>query len=159
MNEVEIAMSILVVTASAFVGVIAAMVGVIQGVLNQLEYPSYIRVMKGIIVTGRKSPVVWGLLLIPVAAAAFVLFALRDEMDTPTFVWTGIGTILFIAGPVLVSRFGNEPWYDSIMLWQPGTPPVDWELRRMVWFRLNIARFTIGALACLAFAAALANYH
>lgn len=158
MNNVQIVMGILIVTASMFVGVIAAMMGVIQVVLNQLDYAAYTRVMKGIIAAGRKSLIIWSLLLIPLGAAVVTLFLLRSETESAAFGWIAIGLVLFIAGPILVSRFGNEPWYDRIMGWSPDAPDANWKMERLRWFKLNVARFTIGALSCLAFAAALASY-
>ncbi len=158
MNNVQIVMGILIVTASMFVGVIAAMMGVIQTVLNQLDYTTYTRVMKGIITAGRKSPIIWSLLLIPFSAAIVTLVLLRNEIGSTAFGWTTIGLVLFIAGPILVSRFGNEPWYDRIMGWSPDAPVDNWETERLRWFKLNLARFTIGVLSCLAFAAGMASY-
>lgn len=158
MNSTQIAMYVLVISASAFIGVIAAMMGVIQAVLNQLDYTTYTRVMKGIIVSGRKSLVIWLLLLIPVISAVIALVLLRNETESAAFGWTSIGLFFFVAGPILVSRFGNEPWYDRIMAWSDDKVVSGWENERPRWFKLNIARFTIGMIGCLAFAAALASY-
>ncbi|GEM_PF-4210586 len=149
---------ITLVTASFFVGIIAAMFGVIQHVLNQLDYATYTQMMQGIIESGRKSIVIWSLLLIPVASASIGLFILQYEMGTPTFKWLLIGLSLFILGPILVSRYYNEPYYNDLMGWSTDVPVNGWQHKRSRWFRLNLIRFTIGALACTAFALALSSY-
>ncbi|MEM8535149.1 MAG: anthrone oxygenase family protein, partial [Chloroflexota bacterium] len=144
---------------SLFVGIIAAMLGVIQRVLNQLDYATYTRIMQGIIVAGRTAPIIWILLLLPVGSAGLALFLLRDSVSGSVFIWMVLGLVLFVVGPILVSRFGNEPWYDKIMSWSAEQVVSDWERERMQWFKLNVARFVVGASACIAFAMALANYH
>ena len=45
------------------------------------------------------------------------------------------------------------------MSWRAEQVVSDWERERVQWFNLNVARFLIGILACVAFAMALANYH
>ncbi|NOK59434.1 MAG: DUF1772 domain-containing protein [Chloroflexi bacterium AL-W] len=159
MSVIEITLMVTVVTASFFVGVIAAMLGVIQRVLNQLDYATYTQIMQGIIVAGRKSSIIWALLLIPLGSASLTLFLLSSSANASVFFWMVLGLVLFVVGPILVSRFGNEPWYDKIMIWRTDQPMADWERKRMHWFRLNVARFLIGALSCIAFAIALAGYH
>lgn len=159
MNTIEVVLMITVVTASLFVGITAAMLGVIQRVLNQLDYATYTRIMQGIIVAGRTAPIIWILLLLPVGSAGLALFLLRDSVNSSVFLWMVLGLVLFVIGPILVSRFGNEPWYDKIMAWNTEQVVSNWERERMQWFNLNIARFVIGVLACVTFAMALANYH
>lgn len=155
MSLTEIVLIVTLVTASFFVGVISAMIGVIQRVLDKMDYATYTRVMQSIITSGRKSPVIWSLLLIPTFSSGLALFLLRNEAGEPTFVWLILGLVLFIIGPILVSRFGNEPYYDEVMTWHAEQPISGWQRKRRQWFWLNTIRFTIGALSCVAMSVAL----
>ncbi|MEO0562099.1 MAG: hypothetical protein AAF125_08295 [Chloroflexota bacterium] len=155
MSLTEITLMITLLTASFFVGVIAAMIGVIQRVLDDLDYPTYTRVMQEIITSGRQSIVIWSLLLIPTFSAGFALFLLRNATAEPTFARLIVGLALFIIGPILVSGYGNEPYYDDVMTWRTEQAVFVWKHKRRRWFWLNLVRFTIGALACVAMAVAL----
>lgn len=155
MSLIEIALIITLVTASFFVGVIAAMLSVIQRVLNNLDYATYTRIMQGIIIAGRKSPVIWTLLLLPTFSAGLALLLLRADTEEPTFIWLIVGLILFVAGPILVSRYFNEPYYDEVLAWHIDKAVAGWESKRYRWFQLNLLRFSIGTLACIALAVAL----
>jgi uncharacterized membrane protein len=66
------------------------------------------------------------------------------------------GLAFYVAGPLLVSRYLNEPWYDKIMRWSAhGDAVPGWQQQRSVWFRLNLVRFSTGALAFTSFVVAL----
>ncbi|MEL7236929.1 MAG: hypothetical protein AAFV33_18915 [Chloroflexota bacterium] len=158
MDIIEVLLVITVVSSSLFVGIIAAMMGVIQRMLYQLDYATYTQVMQGIITSGRKAIVVWVLLLLPLLSAGIALVLLRDSIGTPTFIGAAVGVVLFVAGPVLVSRYANEPWYDRIMAWDKDTEVEGWREERMHWFHLNLLRFSIGCAGCGALAMALALY-
>lgn len=155
MDLTAITLSITLIAASLFVGVIAAMLGVIQRVLNQLDFVTFTEVMQGIIQSGRSSLVIWSLLLVPILFAGFSLFLLQTEGKDLAFNWLTAGLLLFIIGPILVSRFGNEPYYDEVMGWRRDQAVSDWQRKRNRWFWLNVIRFSFGVLACIAMAVAL----
>ncbi|MAU08898.1 MAG: hypothetical protein CL607_03685 [Anaerolineaceae bacterium] len=158
MDFVAVLLIVAVVTSGFFVGIIVAMIGVIQTVLNGLDYATFTSVMQAIIVSGRKSPFVWAFLLLPIIASMLALILLWDAMTEAPFFWTVVGLVLFVAGPLLVSRLFNEPYYDQVMTWKPDAEVPGWEQKRTQWFRLNLLRFSIGSLACVAFALALAAF-
>jgi uncharacterized membrane protein len=154
---------VLVVAAVAsglFTGLLMAMTTVVQGMLNQLVFATYAKVMQGIIVEGRKSFVVKLLLLVPIACAPVALYFLYDRDDVrATTAWVMGGLGLFFAGPLLVSRYLNEPWYDKIMAWNAeGDTVADWQSERSVWFRLNLLRLSLSGMAFVAFLLAFGSY-
>lgn len=149
MDMTQVALVVTTITAGGFAGIIAAMVGVIQRMLNGLGYREYTLAMQGIIVSGRRSMIVRALLLTPILAAVITLITLWGGVRQGPFVLTLLGLLAFIAGPLLVSRFFNEPWYDRVMAWSPDQSPAsDWQHERMHWFRLNLARLLIGGAGC-----------
>jgi uncharacterized membrane protein len=159
MSTIQIALIVAVLGAGGFVGVIAAMVGVIQWMLNGLEYREYLLAMRGIIISGRKSVVIWALLLIPLAASVFVLVMTWNDTDRTIFSLTVLALTTFFIGPVLVSRWFNEPWYEQVLAWSVEQSPANWQQSRMRWFYFNLLRLSIGAAACTLFTVALALAH
>lgn len=156
MTTVQILLIIAVVSASAFVGIICAMAGVIQWMLNGLGYAEYRLAMQGIIVQGRKSVAVWLLLLTPITASAIAVWLLVQQGASPVLGLTAAGLTTYIAGAVLTSRFLNEPWYDRVMCWTPGHEPSNWQQARMQWFYFNLVRLGIGGVGSVPLAIALA---
>jgi uncharacterized membrane protein len=145
-----------VVGAGGFVGVICAMAGVIQWMLNGLPYNEYRLAMQGIIVQGRRSILIWIVLLVPLFAGGGALWTLWGQGQDTAFWFTALGMLIFFIGPVMGSRLLNEPWYDKVMQWQADYAPANWQRERMRWFSFNVVRLTTGLSGCVLLAAALA---
>jgi uncharacterized membrane protein len=156
MDVIQVVLAIAAIAAGGFAGLIAAMVGVIQRMLNGLEYREYRLAMQGIIVSGRKSGVVLALMLTPILASAAALVMLWGQRAGPAFTLTAAGLAAFLLGPVLVSRRLCEPLYDHIMAWTADQAPEGWQQARMRWFNFNLARLGIGGAACALITLALA---
>jgi uncharacterized membrane protein len=155
MSIIHIELVIAVVAAGGFAGIIAAMAGILQRTLNDLEYREYTIVMQGIITSGRKAVIVWTMLLAGLGAGAASVISLWGDLSSPAFLLALGGLIAFIVGPILVSRWLNEPWYDQVMAWTPGEIRLGWQQARMQWYWFNLARLLIALLSCLLFTLAL----
>lgn len=155
MDIIHIELIIAILASGGFAGIIAAMAGILQAVLNTLEYRDYTIVMQGIIISGRKALIVWAFLLAGLAAGAASVISLWGNMSLPAFLLALGGLIAFIVGPILVSRWLNEPWYDQVMAWSPSETRPGWQQSRMQWYWFNLARLLIALLSCLLFTLAL----
>lgn len=150
-----IVLIIATISSATFAGVIAAMAGVIQWMLNDLNYAGYRVAMQGIIWQGRRSPIIWILLLTPIVSSGVALYLLAAEANQTVFWLVITGAGLYLLGAILVSRILNEPFYDVVMQWEADTEPENWQKMRMKWFRYNILRLSISAISSISFSIAL----
>lgn len=148
MTTVQLVLGLSALGAGLFAGIIAAMVGVIQRMLNTLTAEAYTPVMQGIITSGRRSLVVWLCLLVPLLSGLLSLILLWNERGGAGFTLALSAYLMFIIGPIGISRQFNEPLYDHILRWSTEGIPTNWQFYRNRWFQFNLLRLLTALLAC-----------
>jgi len=123
MTTVQLVLGLAALGAGLFAGIIAAMVGVIQRMLNTLTAEAYTPVMQGIITSGRRSLVVWLCLLVPLLSGLLSLILLRNERGGAGFTLALSAYLVFIIGPIGISRQFNEPSMTTFCVGQPKAYP------------------------------------
>ena len=67
--------------------------------------------------------------------------------------WLGVA-LVYVAGVFLLTREVNVPINNALALWNPQSPPAEWQQARDDWNAANLVRCLV-ACACFAVAAAL----
>lgn len=119
--------------------------------MRELDASAYIRTQQAINSTVRNAwfaLAYFGAAALPLLAAG-ALWLAKERYEA--LAWLGIA-VTYIAGVFLLTREVNIPINNALALWNPASPPVDWMAARDRWNEANLVR---GALAILAFAAAL----
>lgn len=132
-------------------GFLLAMSSVVQSMLDDLDGPGYTSVMQSIIVHGRASIAVKVLLLTPIVLALIALILAVIDQQIITAAFTVIALVIWLAGPLMISRQRAEPLYDRIMSWRDNTPPDDWTQYRTGWQQINRLRTATALFACIIF--------
>ncbi len=148
MTTIQIVLGLSALGAGLFTGIIAAMVGVIQRVLNTLSAEAYTPVMQGIIRSGRRSVLVWLCLLVPLFSGLIGVVLLWNERGSLSFMLALSAYVVFIIGPVGLSRLFNEPLYDRILRWSTEGIPANWQFYRNRWYQFNLLRLSTALVAC-----------
>jgi uncharacterized membrane protein len=123
--------------------------------MRELDAQGYITAQQAINRVVRNIPfalVYFGAAGVPFAAALALYFAGRRREAA---VWLGIA-LVYAAGVFLLTREINIPINNALALWNPQTPPADWQQARDAWNAANLVRGLV-ACACFAVAAALPN--
>ena len=121
--------------------------------MRELDAQSYITTQQAINRVVRNVPfalVYFGAAVTPFIAAMALYFAGR-RLDAA--LWLGIA-LVYVAGVFLLTREINIPINNTLALWNPQSPPAEWQQARDDWNAANLARCLV-ACACFAVAAAL----
>ena len=85
--------------------------------------------------------------LVVVATLTTIASAFLQRKSKQIFVTLLIASGFFI-GCILISRFGNQPIQNDMMIWKANSVPADWTLYRDKWWTFHIMR-TITELIAL----------
>jgi uncharacterized membrane protein len=83
--------------------------------------------------------------------AALALYLVGRRRDSA--LWLGVA-LVYVAGVFLLTREVNVPINNALALWNPQSPPAQWQQARDDWNAANLVRCLV-ACACFAVAAAL----
>jgi len=156
MTGSTLALLIGVLTTGLFSGLMAAVVFLFQKILKGLTGQEFTQVMQRFLPWGRTAPVNHILVLVSVLAPALALVLGHDDVGGLAFLLTLAGMLVFLAGVLLLSRFGVERVYDTIMGWKAQAPPAEWSQVRERYFRINRLRIASSWVAFLLLLTALA---
>jgi len=90
-------------------------------------------------------------------AEPLTLVLLRTHLDSAMFWLTAAAVVVFLAGPILTSRFAAEPLYDVMLGWDADDPPPGWQAARDRYYRINAVRMSSSLIAFALLTAALAQ--
>ena len=119
----------------------------------ELDAQAYITTQQAINRVVRNVPfalVYFGGAVMPFIAALALYFAGRRR---DAAVWLGIA-LVYVAGVFLLTREINIPINNALALWNPQSPPPQWQQARDDWNAANLVRCLV-ACACFVVAAAL----
>ena len=85
--------------------------------------------------------------LVIIATIITIASALLQRKDKHTFVALLVAAAFFIAC-ILISRFGNKPIQDNMLIWNINSLPARWSLLRDKWWSFHVMR-TIAELIAL----------
>jgi uncharacterized membrane protein len=120
--------------------------------MRELDAQGYISTQQAINRVVRNIPfalVYFGAAVAPFLAALALYFAGR-RLDAA--VWLGIA-LVYAAGVFLLTREVNVPINNALALWNPQSPPAEWQQARDDWNAANLLRCLV---ACVCFAVAVA---
>ncbi|MCP3145345.1 hypothetical protein [Pyxidicoccus xibeiensis] len=149
MRAASIALALGVFTSGLFSGLLAAVLFLLQKLLKRMSGADFTRVMQRFLPMARKAPVNQVLILASVLAPVAALVLGWRDADSPRFVLTLVGVLVFTVGTFLVSRYGAEPVYDIILGWNAWALPENWIAVRERYFRINRVRLASSSLAFL----------
>lgn len=85
--------------------------------------------------------------LVILATVVTIFSAFLQRNNKRVFIALLIAAVFFIAC-ILISRFGNKPIQDDILMWNSNSLPADWTISRDKWWSFHIMR-TITELIAL----------
>ncbi|MFP2926169.1 hypothetical protein ACLESO_13300 [Pyxidicoccus sp. 3LG] len=149
MRAASIALVLGVFTSGLFSGLLAAVLFLLQKLLKRMSGTDFTVVMQRFLPMARKAPVNHVLISVSVLAPVAALVLGWRDAGSPRFVLTLVGLLVFTLGTFLVSRYGAEPVYDTILGWNARALPEDWPRVRERYFRINRVRLASSSLAFL----------
>lgn len=128
MNSADLALSLCVVLAGLWSGLLLTLTTILHPMFRALDGAGFAQEMRRFLPAARRSPTNWIIVIGLVVAPLAALIALRA--GTAGFVLTALGLVACVAGPVLVSRFLAEPNYEVMLAWDPDAMPANWRAIR-----------------------------
>jgi uncharacterized membrane protein len=153
----KLAATVLQVLATCLIGLMAGFFFAfsvdVAPAMRELDAQGYITTQQAINRAVRNLPfalVYFGAAVTPFVAA-FALHVAGRRGDAAA--WLGIA-VVYVMGVFLLTREINIPINNALALWNPQSPPVEWQQARDDWNAANLVRCLV-ACACFAVAAAL----
>lgn len=153
----KLAATVLQVLATCLMGLMAGFFFAfsvdVAPAMRELDAQGYITTQQAINRAVRNLPfalVYFGAAVTPFVAA-FSLYVAGRQRDAA--LWLGVA-LAYVAGVFLLTREINIPINSALALWNPQSPPVEWQQARDDWNAANLVRCLV-ACACFAVAAAL----
>jgi uncharacterized membrane protein len=121
--------------------------------MREIDAHGYVTTQQAINRAVRNLPfalVYFGAAVTPFVAALALYLAGRRRHAA---LWLGVA-LVYVAGVFLLTREVNVPINNALALWNPQSPPAQWQQARDEWNAANLVRCLV-ACACFAVAAAL----
>ncbi len=149
--------TILQVVATCLIGLMAGFFFAfsvdVAPAMRELDAQGYITTQQAINRAVRNLP--FALVYFGAAATPFVaalgLYLAGRRLDSA--LWLGLA-LVYVTGVFLLTREVNVPINNALALWNPQSPPAQWQTARDDWNAANLVRCLV-ACACFAVAAAL----
>ncbi|ROZ66513.1 DUF1772 domain-containing protein [Ramlibacter sp. WS9] len=153
----KLAATVLQVLATCLMGLMAGFFFAfsvdVAPAMRELDVQGYITTQQAINRAVRNLPfalVYFGAAITPFVAALALCLAGRQR---DAALWLGVA-LVYVAGVFLLTREVNVPINNALALWNPQSPPMEWQQARDDWNAANLVRCLV-ACACFAVAAAL----
>jgi uncharacterized membrane protein len=157
MIATRVVLAVAVLTTGLFTGLLVYIVGMFQAMLSALDGTRFTAVMGRFLPAARKNVLNYLFTITGLTAPVVTLVLLRTHLDSAMFWLTAAAVVVFLAGPILTSRFAAEPLYDVMLGWDADDPPPGWQAARDRYYRINAVRMSSSLIAFALLTAALAQ--
>ena len=127
MIATRVVLAVAVLTTGLFTGLLVYIVGMSQAMLSALDGTRFTAVMGRFLPAARKNVLNYLFTITGLTAPVVTLVLLRTHLDSAMFWLTAAAVVVFLAGPILTSRFAAEPLYDVMLGWDADDPPPGWQ--------------------------------
>ena len=157
MIATRVVLAVAVLTTGLFTGLLVYIVGMFQAMLSALDGTRFTAVMGRFLPAARKNVLNYLFTITGLTAPVVTLVLLRTHLDSAMFWLTAAAVVVFLADPILTSRFAAEPLYDVMLGWDADDPPPGWQAARDRYYRINAVRMSSSLIAFALLTAALAQ--
>ena len=154
MTFIHVLICIIVISTGLFTGLLMTVLFFFERALRDLSGTEFTVVMQRFLKITRTHPLNYAMVITSGFLPVALLVMLRENPGDPSFVLIGVGLLVFWCGPVLTSRFVAQPVYGVFMSWKIDAPPQDWLKARDRYFRANVVRGLVSAVAFVCFVVA-----